>query len=101
LTGLSLDIIDLRTITPWDKETVLTSVRKTNRVMILHEDTITAGFGAEIAAVIAQEAFSYLDAPVDRFATPDIPIPYNLRLMDVVVPSVKDIAERVKSLVNY
>jgi len=101
MTGLSIEIIDLRTITPWDKEAVLQSVRKTNRVMILHEDTITAGFGAEIAAVIAQEAFNYLDAPVDRFATPDIPIPYNLRLMDVVIPSVKDIAERVKTLVNY
>jgi 2-oxoisovalerate dehydrogenase E1 component len=101
LPEYSLEIIDLRTITPWDKEAVLNSVRKTNRCLIAHEDCITAGFGAEIAAVIAQEAFHWLDAPVERVATPDIPIPYNLRLMDAVVPTVQMLVERIRKMVEF
>ncbi|HZV13498.1 MAG TPA: thiamine pyrophosphate-dependent enzyme, partial [Candidatus Kapabacteria bacterium] len=73
----NVEIIDLRTIIPWDRETVLNSVRKTNRCLIVHEDFYTAGFGAEIAATITHEAFSSLDAPVIRIATDDCLIPYN------------------------
>jgi 2-oxoisovalerate dehydrogenase E1 component len=101
MLGESIEIIDLRTITPWDKATVIASIKKTNRCMILHEDTITSGFGAEIAAVLAKEAFAYLDAPIERVATPDVPIPYNLGMMDVIIPTVEKIAERLKYLINY
>lgn len=99
--GESIEIIDLRTIIPWDKETVLESIRKTNRCLILHEDTITSGFGAEIAAVIAKEAFAYLDAPIERLATADVPIPYNLGMMDVVIPTPENIIERLTFLLTY
>lgn len=99
--GESIEIIDLRTIVPWDKKTVLDSIRKTNRCLILHEDTVTSGFGAEIAAVIAKETFSFLDAPIERVATPDVPIPYNLGMMDVVIPTPEYIVERLSYLLNY
>jgi 2-oxoisovalerate dehydrogenase E1 component len=101
LADISLEIIDLRTIAPWDKETVLMSIKKTGRCLIAHEDCITAGFGAEIAAYLAKEAFTYLDAPIDRVATPDIPIPYNLGLMDIVIPTTSILQERIKALVQF
>jgi 2-oxoisovalerate dehydrogenase E1 component len=97
----SIEIIDLRTVVPWDKQTVLDSIKKTNRCLILHEDTITSGFGAEIAAVIAKESFAFLDAPIERLATPDIPIPYNLGMMDVVIPTIDTIIKRLSDLLNY
>lgn len=100
-SGESIEIIDLRTVAPWDKETVLNSVRKTNRCIIAHEDTITGGFGAEIAATLTQEAFNFLDAPICRIATPDIPIPYNLRQMDVVVPTVSHIKAKIQEVLGY
>jgi 2-oxoisovalerate dehydrogenase E1 component len=101
LAGIDAEIIDLRTIVPWDQECVLASVRRTNRCMVLHEDTITAGFGAEIAAVISQEAFSWLDAPVVRCAPPDVPIPYNKGMMDAVIPPIETVARQLASLVQY
>lgn len=97
----SIEIIDLRTIVPWDKQTVLDSIKKTNRCLILHEDTITSGFGAEISAIIAKETFAFLDAPIERLATPDVPIPYNLGMMDVVIPTPDNIIERLQFLLNY
>jgi 2-oxoisovalerate dehydrogenase E1 component len=69
--------------------------------MIAHEDAITAGFGAEIAATITEEAFAYLDAPVMRLATPDIPIPYNKQLMDAVIPTTQLIKERLEQLLRF
>ena len=76
------DILDLRTLMPWDREAVLASVRRTRRCLIVHEDLRTAGFGAEIAAVLADEAFTDLDAPVSRLTMPDIPSPYNPVLLE-------------------
>lgn len=101
LCGESIEIIDLRTIIPWDEELVLESVKKTNRCLILHEDGITNGFGAEIAATITQKAFSYLDAPVQRYATADIPVPYNKILMNAVIPTPEGVAERLKQLLEW
>ncbi len=94
-------LLDLRTIIPWDQEAVLESVRATGKVLIVHEDFLTAGFGAEIAAVIASQAFTDLDAPVKRLAVPDVPIPYNLALMEAVLPSVESIRTEMERLLAY
>lgn len=99
--GIEADILDLRTLSPWDREAVLASVQKTRRCLIVHEDTLTAGFGAEIAAVLAREAFFSLDAPIERITTPDVPIPYNVDLMNAVIPSVEQIAETMRELVAF
>lgn len=92
----SIELIDLRTIAPWDRSAVLASVRKTGRCLIVHEDTMTAGFGAEIAAVIAREAFWDLDAPVDRLCVEDVPMPYHPDLMNAVLPSAEVVAARIE-----
>lgn len=99
--GGDIDILDLRTIIPWDKEAVFASVRHTGRALVLHEDTHTAGFGGEIAAWIAQECFTSLDAPVERLSTLDCPIPYHPALMNAIVPSVDDIAQRLQKLLAF
>jgi 2-oxoisovalerate dehydrogenase E1 component len=95
-----VDVIDLRTIAPWDRERVLASVRKTGRCLIVHEDNLTAGFGAEIAATIAKDAFWHLDAPVDRLAVEDVPMPYHPVLLEAVLPDADRIAERLEELLN-
>lgn len=92
-----VELLDLRTIAPWDRARVLESVGKTGRCLIVHEDNITAGFGAEIAATVAKEVFWLLDAPVDRLAVADVPMPYHPALLDVVLPSVDRIAERIEA----
>jgi 2-oxoisovalerate dehydrogenase E1 component len=92
------DVIDLRTIAPWDRDLVLASVRKTGRALIVHEDNLTAGFGAEIAAMLAKEAFWFLDAPVDRLAVEDVPMPYHPVLLDAVLPDEERIAARIEAL---
>jgi 2-oxoisovalerate dehydrogenase E1 component len=99
--GISADIIDLRTLMPWDSESVVASVRRTRRCLIVHEDLGTAGFGAEIAAVVADEAFVDLDAPVTRLTMPDIPSPHNPALLDWAVPSVDRIKQKIAALVEY
>ena len=93
-----VDLLDLRTVAPWDREAVLASVRKTGRCLIVHEDTRTAGFGAEIAGVLAQEAFWWLDAPIERYCVDDVPMPYHPTLLDAVLPSVDGIVERLEAL---
>lgn len=101
MSGVDAEILDLRTIVPWDRAAVLESVRKTNRCIVLHEDGATCGFGAEIAATIAEEAFDVLDAPLVRLATPDVPIPYNKGMMNAVIPSVETIARAMQRLLAY
>jgi 2-oxoisovalerate dehydrogenase E1 component len=95
---ISADHLDLRTLSPWDRDATLASVRKTRRCLIVHEDTMTAGFGAEIAAVIAKEAFFDLDAPIERLAMPDVPSPHNPVLLEEVLPSVATISQAIKNL---
>jgi 2-oxoisovalerate dehydrogenase E1 component len=97
-TGISADLLDLRTLSPWDRDRTLESVRKTRRCLIVHEDTMTAGFGAEIAAVIAKEAFFDLDAPIERLAMPDVPSPHSPVLLDEVLPNVETIARAITAL---
>jgi 2-oxoisovalerate dehydrogenase E1 component len=99
--GESIELLDLRTVAPWDRAAVLASVRKTRRCLIVHEDTLTAGFGAEIAAVVAEEAFLSLDAPVSRLAIPDVPTPYNVGLMNAVLPSIEGIAAKMQELLAF
>ncbi len=96
-----VEIIDLRTIIPWDREAVIESVKKTRRCLIVHEDMQTAGFGAEIAAVVAHEAFLSLDAPIERVAVPDIPLPYSLHLLDAVLPGVDTIADKIEDVLAF
>jgi 2-oxoisovalerate dehydrogenase E1 component len=94
-------ILDLRTIIPWDREAVIESVRKTGKALVVHEDTLTNGFGAEIAATIAAEAFTDLDAPVQRLATPDVPVPYSIPLMNAIVPTVEQIREKMVEILAF
>jgi 2-oxoisovalerate dehydrogenase E1 component len=99
--GDSIEVIDLRTVAPWDRAAVLASVRKTRRCLIVHEDTLTAGFGAEVAAVVAEEAFLNLDAPISRLAIPDVPTPYNVALMNEILPSVEGIGGKMRELLEF
>ncbi len=98
---VSVEILDLRTVLPWDKLAVLESVRKTSKVLVLHEDTRTGGFGAEIAATIAEEAFEDLDAPVKRMAAPDTPVPFSPPLEKAFIPQVEDVAAGLRELAEY
>jgi 2-oxoisovalerate dehydrogenase E1 component beta subunit len=99
--GVSVEIVDLRTILPWDKAAVLESVRKTSKALVLHEDTRTGGFGAEIAATIAEEIFEDLDAPVKRIAAPDTPVPFAPTLEKAFIPQVEDVVKGLRELAEY
>jgi 2-oxoisovalerate dehydrogenase E1 component beta subunit len=99
--GISVEIVDLRTLVPWDKEAVLRSVDKTSKVIVLHEDTRTGGFGAEIAATITEEAFENLDAPVKRIAAPDTPVPFSPPLEKAFIPQVDDVVAGLKDVDAY
>ncbi len=99
--GISVEIVDLRTLVPLDEETILASVRKTSRAIVLHEDTLTGGFGGEIAARITERAFDCLDAPVVRIAAPDTPIPYSPPLEDAFLPNAAKVVEKVRWLCAY
>lgn len=99
--GVSVEIVDLRTVLPWDKAAVLESARKTSKVLVLHEDTRTGGFGAEIAATVAEEAFEDLDAPIKRLAAPDTPVPFSPALEKAFIPQVEDVAAGLRELAEY
>ena len=99
-SGATGDVIDLRTLMPWDREAVMRSVKKTHRCLVVHEDNITAGFGAEIVAFVSKECFFDLDAPPDRLCMPDIPSPYNPKLLEAAVPSVEQISKAITDLVT-
>ena len=99
--GISVEVIDLRTINPFDKDAIVTSVKKTGRVLIAHEDTITGGFGGELAAFIADHCFQYLDAPVKRVAALDTPVPYSPPLENAVLPNESKIVAALEELAAY
>jgi pyruvate dehydrogenase E1 component beta subunit len=97
--GISVEVVDLRTLTPLDKKTVLDSVRKTGRVIIVHEACKRGGVGGDIAAMIMEEAYDDLDGPVMRIAGKNTPIPYNIGIEKVSVPSVEEIVEGILEMV--
>ena len=97
--GLSVEVVDPRTLTPLDRRAIISSVKKTGRIVVVSEDCKTAGVSAEIAAVVAEEALDYLDAPVKRVAEPDTPIPFSPPLEQYVIPTEKTIVKAVKEVV--
>jgi len=99
--GGDIEVIDLRTLSPWDKDTVIASVSRTHRCLIVHEDNITAGFGGEIAAYLTENIFFELDAPPRRLAMPDVPSPHNPQLMDAVVPNGERITAAMQDLLEF
>jgi 2-oxoisovalerate dehydrogenase E1 component beta subunit len=99
--GLSVEVIDLRSLAPLDKEAILATVKKTNKVMILHEASLTGGIGGELSAIIAEEAFEWLDAPVIRVASIDAPVPFAPQLEDYYQPSLVEIVETARRLAAY
>jgi 2-oxoisovalerate dehydrogenase E1 component beta subunit len=99
--GIELEIVDLRTLLPLDKERILESVKKTNKVILLHEDVRTGGIAGELAAIIAEEAFEYLDGPIMRITAPDTPVPYSPPLEEFFFPKTSDIIRVAKQLATY
>ena len=100
--GLSVEVVDLRTLLPLDKHTVLASVRKTGKALVIYEDNLTGGYGAEVAAILADEAFTDLDAPVRRLAGPDVPaMPYSHPLQDWFMLNPEKIAAAMRALARY
>ncbi|RPI06805.1 MAG: tungsten formylmethanofuran dehydrogenase [Ignavibacteriae bacterium] len=99
--GMSVEVIDLRTLNPLDEETIYQSVRKTNKVAVIHEDTMTGGFGSEIVSLITAHCFEYLDAPVQRIAALDTPIPYSPPLENAVLPGKQKILAVLEQLARY
>jgi 2-oxoisovalerate dehydrogenase E1 component beta subunit len=100
--GISAEVVDLRCLRPLDKETILNSAKKTGKILVVYEDNLTGGFGAEISAIIAQEAFEYLDAPIVRLAGPDIPtMPYAPPLEHFYMPDAEKISAALRELAAY
>ncbi|MBK9714713.1 MAG: alpha-ketoacid dehydrogenase subunit beta [Kouleothrix sp.] len=100
--GVDVEVLDLRTLRPLDLETILASVRKTSKALIVHEDNLTGGLGGEIAALIGQHAFEHLDAPITRVCGPDVPsMPYSKPLEDAFMPSPAKIADAMRRLAAY
>jgi pyruvate/2-oxoglutarate/acetoin dehydrogenase E1 component len=97
--GINVEVIDLRTLVPLDKEAVVNSVKRTHRLLVVDEDYLSYGMSGEIAAVVAEEALDYLDMSPKRLAVPDVPIPYSNTLEDFVIPGAESIAQAVRELV--
>jgi 2-oxoisovalerate dehydrogenase E1 component beta subunit len=100
--GIRVEVIDLRTLHPLDKETILRSAQKTGKVVIVHEDNLTGGLGGEIAAIIAGEAFEWLDGPIVRIAGPDVPgVPFSRPMEHYFLPNAEKIAAAIRELAEY
>jgi 2-oxoisovalerate dehydrogenase E1 component beta subunit len=101
IDGASVEVVDLRTLCPLDREGILRSVRKTSKVVVLHEATRSCGVGAEVCALVAEEAFEDLDGPVVRVTAPDVPIPFSPPLERAVLPQVDQVREACRDLLRY
>ncbi len=100
--GIDVEVVDLRTLKPLDKETVLASVRKTGKLLIVHEDNITGGVGAEVAALVAEHAFEHLDGPISRLCGPDVPtMPFSQNLEDAYMPDTGKVVQALRKLAAY
>jgi 2-oxoisovalerate dehydrogenase E1 component beta subunit len=100
--AVSVEVVDLRTLAPLDKKMIVQSVKKTGKALIVYEDNLTMGMGAEVAAIIADEAFEYLDGPVTRLAGPDVPgVPYSPPLQDFFMPDKTKILAAMRDLAAY
>lgn len=99
--GVSVEVLDLRTLLPFDEEAIVASVKKTNRVLVVHEDTRTGGMAGEIAARINERCFEWLDAPIRRVCAHDVPLPYAPTLEDFVLPQTEDIVKAARWMVGY
>ena len=99
--GIDVEVIDLRCTVPLDIDTVLASVKKTNRLVVAHESHRRLGIGAEIAALVQEQAFDYLDAPIERVGAMDIPIPYSKPLEDAALPGAERILQAIKRVMYH
>ena len=99
--GISAEIVDLRTLLPLDRETILKSIEKTSKALIVHEDTRTLGVGAEVAAILAEEAFDLLDGPIMRVTAPDTPVPFSPPLEEAFLPNADKIVAAARQLAAY
>ena len=99
--GIELEVVDLRTVLPLDREAIAATVKKTNRVIVLHEDTKTGGIAGEVSAVINEEAFDWLDAPIARIAALDTPVPFSPPLEEYFLPKVGDVVREARRLKAY
>ena len=99
---MDVEVVDLRTLKPIDQDTVLNSVRKTGKLLIVHEDNVTGGVGAEVAALVASQAFEHLDGPITRVCGPDVPtMPFAQTLEDAYMPNANKIAQALRQLAAY
>jgi 2-oxoisovalerate dehydrogenase E1 component beta subunit len=99
--GASVEVVDLRTLVPLDRETVCASVRKTSKALLLHEDTRTGGMAGELAATLTEAVFEYLDGPIVRVTAPDTPVPYSPPLEEAFLPNVEKVLEKARELWRY
>jgi 2-oxoisovalerate dehydrogenase E1 component beta subunit len=99
--SIDVEVVDLRTLVPLDREAVLATAKKTNKVILLHEDTLTGGLGGELAGIIGEHAFEYLDGPLVRMAAPDTPVPYSSPLEDAFLPNADKVVEKARWLHRY
>ena len=99
--GIDMEVVDLRTLMPLDREAVIATAKKTSKVILLHEDTLTGGLGGELAAIIGEHAFDYLDGPLTRIAPPDTPVPFSPSLEKAFLPNADTVAEKARELYRY
>jgi 2-oxoisovalerate dehydrogenase E1 component beta subunit len=101
LEGIDVEVLDMRSLLPLDEEAILETAKKTSKIIVLHEATLTGGPGGEIVARIAERAFEYLDGPIVRIAPPDTPVPYSPPLEEAFLPQVSDVVAKVRELAAY
>jgi 2-oxoisovalerate dehydrogenase E1 component beta subunit len=99
--GIDLEVVDLRSLMPFDQETIYESVSKTSKAIILHEDNKTGGVGAEIAARLTEDCFDHLDGPILRIAAPDTPVPFSMPLEEYFLPNARDVVAAARKLAKY